>query len=499
MAAFLGLLAAISAFFISRPDFFWADVNGLYLTMLVRSVLFSFTQAAASIVIATVVALIIGFSTTMFSTRCRAIYLESLRVFGIILFFAPTLVASLTYLKWTTLFEMLPKFGWVPIVFVHASLNVFFLSFVFGSVMNQELKRGTRLLDVGQLYGLSRRKTLWNLWLRPLRQEFLRWMPLVFWWAFSSFTTVLVLGGGPKYSSPEVLLFYLIGGGDQPARLYLLIIAQLVIGVAAIWYARSKRVDVVQRQSESSAVSAGWLSSRTLSEKLIAAVGLFFALSFAVFWVPALRQALASLRLDEPILAPLTVSFQILWRALAIGSVVVLLGFYFLKIAAKYLVYALVISPMILAGVILQSQWFFETSGEGRLWLTAALCFWSTLPVLAFWVFARLQELLAKGRDVISVFAPRESYRLRFLYVPLLGVPVLCYLQLLILAVLGDVGIVSTIMGSANPSLAQMIYGKVAAYQFDVAFLMFGYLVLSVLPVWLALVLLRRKYEILSF
>ena len=74
-------------------------------------------------------------------------------------------------------------------------------------------------------------------------------------------------------------------------------------------------------------------------------------------------------------------------------------------------------------------------------------------------------------------------------------VPVVSYFQILLLAVLGDVGIVSSILGSTAPALSQTVYAQISAYRFDVAFTLFGYLVILTLPFWGVLVWLRRRYE----
>lgn len=467
--------------------------------MLGRSISFSALQATASVLLAAATAVIIAFSTQMLGPRWRRFYMEILRTLGLMIFFSPTIVAALSYLKWAALMAWLPKFGWTPIIFVHVCLNALFLASAFAKVIDKELRDGRRLFEVAQIFGLSRFNFYLQALLRPLRQEFMRWLPLIFWWSFSSFTTVLVLGGGPRYSSPEVLLFYLIGAGDRPARLYVLIIIQILVGLAAIVYARRQpfKPATLEQAALVSSEAAHFKKNRT--EKFIGMVGLVMALVLVGFWLPALVQALRALKIDGEVWTPLTVSAQILWRAAAIGVVALGIGVFFSKHLTRLFSLTLVVSPMVLIGTLMQTEWLGRLSQSARLWLTAALCAWTTLPMLGLWVLTRQQEFLQKTEKIRAVFDPRADFRMRYFYLPVIGLSALAYLQILFLAVLGDVGIVSSVLGSAHPSLAQMIYGRVSAYHFDAAFSMFGYLMLSVLPVWIVLAMMRRKNEIRNF
>ncbi len=497
MAALLAVLVALTAIFFAKPDFLVDDISSVYVSMLLRAVSFSTFQALVSLMVAASLALVIAFSTIWLSKKRQFIYFEVLRISGLMLFFAPTLVASLTYLKWGTAFEWLPKFGWLPIVFVHTSLNVLFLAQAFSAVMIREFHESSRMLEVAQVFSLPRLTFYKNAFYRPLRQELLSWAPLVFWWAFSSFTTVLVLGGGPKYSSPEVLLFYLIGAGDRPARLYVLILIQILIGIGAIFYARKLRFTIPKMAERPSVVNSLKTSIKQSHwERGLAVFGVLLALFFIGFWTPAFYQAFSSMRFDVEMWAPFTVSIDILWRALVLGVVAVLLGSIFNKKLYAAMAGSLVVSPMIVVGVVTQAEWFHSLGSSPRLWLTAALCVWSTLPILALWVLAKQRELESVSSDILKTFGVRQWFRFKFLYIPLLGVPVLTFFLMLFLSVVGDVGVVTSIMGSAQPSMAQSIYSRVSAYQFDVAFTMFGYLVIGVLPVWLILVLMRRKHAV---
>jgi thiamine transport system permease protein len=499
MAAILVFAAALSLVFVSRPDFFIGDLSSVYFSLLTRSVLFSLAQATASVVLSVVGALFVGYAVSCIQgPRLRALGLELLRTLGLALFFAPTLVAALSYLKWASWFDGLPKFGWVPIIFVHASLNVLFLGHVFGAVMIREFHSAQRTFEVAQVYGLPKLQWYLLTLLRPLREELLRWMPLIFWWAFSAFTTVLVLGGGPKYSSPEVLLFYLIGAGDSPARLLVLILFQVLIGYLALSFAYRKKLkpQAISQQLPSSEQSFT-LPARGFAEKLVAWLGGLVACVAVLFWLPAFMHSAESFLESSfgEISAPLMTSLSLIWRSLLISTVATLLGLFVFKRPSRPLSFSMLLSPMILVAIVVQSSWF-ASAGEGlRLWITSALCSWSTLPLLALWVFSKHEDNMAQSRDIIGAYAPGPRFRFKFIVLPALALPLLSYIQILFLTVLGDVGVASSILGSENPSLAQVIYGQVSAYQFDAAFSMFGFLVLSMLPVWAVLVVMRLKNE----
>jgi len=475
----------------------FSDISGLYLSMLARAVAFALAQSCASVIVATLAALIIAFSVLRAPARWQRRYLESLRLVGLVIFFAPSLVAALAYLKWTEILTWLPNFGWVPIVLVHAALNVLFLAHAFAAVMIQESEAGHRLFEVAQVFRISKWRFYYHALAVPLRREMLRWWPLIFWWSFSSFTTVLVLGGGPKYSTPEVLLFYLVGAGDRPARVWLLSLLQMALGLLALRWARRHRgeLSVPGAPLEVPPLMAPALGT---GEKLLRTIGVVLATLAALFWLPALVQALRSLGTTfawAQAAAPLGISISIVWRALVIGAVLVALGTWMRSKVSHRVSDALVISPMVWVALVTPSEWFLSTTLSARLWLSAALCVWSTLPMLALWVYSRREELDARARDTQTVFRAGAWYRWRFWIAPFLLMPVVSYFQILLLAVLGDVGIVSAILGSTSPALSQTVYAQISAYRFDVAFTLFGYLVLLTLPFWGVLVWLRRRYE----
>lgn len=496
MAAVLIAVVSVIVFFAGKPDFLFDDISSVYILMLLRSLGFAFFQALASAMLASVAAFLIAFSTTTLSPRWKTHAMDFLRIIGVSLFFAPTLVASLTYLKWTIWIDGLPKFGWFSIITVHVALNVFFLAHAFAVVMNDELKKSLRLIDVSQVYGLSRFRMYIALWRRPLGLEFYRWLPLVFWWSFSAFTTVLVLGGGPRFSSPEVLLFYLLGAGDRPARLLILIMLQALIGVGALYLVRLRQKKIDSHSVSYEAPRFDFCFSHSWPERLMALIGMLVGALFLSFWFPAFLQAFLSFRVDLSVLPSLLRSWAILWRALALGGVGLTLGFVFGRRFSKYLALSLVVSPMVLVSVLFQGTWFFSQTEDFKLWVTAALCLWSTIPMMALWIFSKQHQFLNNNRDLIKIFKPTSKFRMRFFYFPLLALPIVSYFQILILSVLGDVGFVSTVLGSSGGTLAQNIYSKVASYQFDAGFLMFGYLMMSMLPIWILLAVLRRKNEI---
>lgn len=496
MAAVLVFGVLLLGLFLGRPDFLWDDVSSIYIFMLLRSFVFSLGQALLSATLSLLFALPMAFAVTQLPQRFRRMLQTAYRLLGLSFFFAPTVVAALSYLQWAMWIDGLPKFGWLPIIFVHVAINVFFLAQAQSSVMLQELAHGARMLEVAHVFGLSRGRAYWNLWARPLRREFLRWLPLVFWWSFSAFTTVLVLGGGPRYSSPEVLLFYLLGAGDRPARLLILILFQVLIGLVALALVR-RRQQALQDTSLVRKIPTQLQRPQlgSWSEYAVAALGILIAGVFLTFWIPALVGAARVLGQQGIAWAPLVQSAALAWRALLVGLVLVGLV---LAVPARWsrsLGVSLVISPMIL--VTLSFQWFslLEASTSLRQWLVAFFCVWGTLPVLALWVVGRRDEITQRTGDLQRVFRPTLWFRGRFLYVPLLGGAILSYVQIVLLGVLGDVGVTSSLLGSAQPTLAQSAYAKISSYQFEAAFSIFGYLMLSLLPLWIWLVFLRQKNE----
>lgn len=498
MAAIVIFLTFLMAFFFLGEDFILQDFDSVYFAMLIRATFFAAIQALASTTFAILLSFSVSFWMLGLSKKIRPGVVSFVRSFGSILFFAPTLVASMCYLKWASWFAWLPKFGWFPIVFVHVFLNILFLSYVFYTSMHDELRKNARLLEVSEVFGFSKTKFLYNIWNVELVKDVRSWSPIIFWWCFSAFNTILILGGGPKYSSPEVLLFYLIGSGDRPFRLMLLVAIQFVIGFFV--YKKVKTQITKPQKQELDAEFLGRdicsVLNGSAAYKMLRLLGSLLLFTSLFFWIPALGGFAKALNFEFFDFDAAARSFSVLWRAVVLAVVVMIFGFRFTRKLMSAGSFSLFVSPLALVALLSPTAFFQGLEVDFKYWLASALCFWTTFPVLSNWVLHKKKNLSERTRDLTTVYGAGFVYRARYVYFPNLLKPILGYFQILVVAVVSDIAISSLVLGSVEPTFAQKIYSNVVSYRFDVAFVLFGYLLLLILPLWFGSSLLEDRQDV---
>ena len=235
------ILLALSVLFVAIPflrllvtlviNFETYSLSIAFVTLVAKSLFYTSLQAflSALLTIGATFSLAVIFSHSSPSTLLDRI-LRTLGGFGNFVFFLPSLSAALFILFLNKHIPAFPSQGLWAVVGAHFFINFFFLFGRFYIKFKSHLQgSGEKVFQAAWLMGAPRFKIYLLVWSSLAKNEFRSWFPLIFWWSFSNFSTLLILGG-LQYSSPEILLFLSIQNDPTSTRILILIFVQLLVG-----------------------------------------------------------------------------------------------------------------------------------------------------------------------------------------------------------------------------------------------------------------------------
>jgi ABC-type Fe3+ transport system permease subunit len=231
------ILVAVPAFRAAGRLLVESDLSSLsavFWKIVLRSLAVTFFHSALAAVVAGALGAILGVALAFvpgpLGRRCS----DFARSLGTLVFVFPGVLTALLVLGWARSVSWLPQTGIPAIVFAHVLVNAAFLT----SNINERVRA---FFASGGLDRFEAAATLGARGLAPfraalgpvVRAELSIWLPLVFLWSFSAFSTVVILGGSPETANLEVILFYSFSSADDSARVLALMILQLAIAWAA--------------------------------------------------------------------------------------------------------------------------------------------------------------------------------------------------------------------------------------------------------------------------
>ena len=160
----------------------------------------------------------------------------------------PAILVALMTIEFLTLLGPLDIYGWTGVLFAHVFCN-FPLCIRNFSLTLKEISRLEE--KVALSLGASRRHVFWEITLRKIGDSILGNFLLVFLLCALSFTIVLMLGGGPRFTNLEVAIFQSIKTEvdlSQATRLALVQIA-LALSVLVVMAVKGERVRLGSRES----------------------------------------------------------------------------------------------------------------------------------------------------------------------------------------------------------------------------------------------------------
>ncbi len=449
----------------------WAS-GGLSLAfgwIALRSVGFTLLQACLSASLTLVFALVIGTALALAEGR----FARSLRRFaelaGSLCFALPGVLVALVSLGVSERWAAWPSIGLAGIVAAHVLVHALFVaSGVARSLRNQVLGGGAELLAAATTLGASPRRALATVFARPLAHEARTWWPLVFLWSFGAFSTVVILGGGPRASSPEVLLYFALQTDPDPARIFVLSVLQFGVAATLAWLAarRSGASEATSTENFDRTESSQPCGTRIAGAWSALGVGALLA-AFAPLWASPFRLlskgglppdgfgvALgASLSLATLTALGVMVFFELLLRA---GSRV------------RRFVFSLSgISPTLLAALWIsagadlwaESAWSqFFLSGLGLACVFA--------PFAAYWIERELDRFPATTLEAAALLGANDSEILGRIVRPSLRDLRLRLLSLASLGAIGDLSF-STLFLRDTETLATMSRRMASRYDFS--------------------------------
>lgn len=272
----------------------FSSLSFVFWKIIARALAVTTLQAAASAVLAGALGVLGGVLLAFTPGRVSRVASDFVRSLGALVFVFPGVLTAMLVMGWARALPWVPGSGLVAIVLAHVLVNVAFLA----SSVNERLRSS---LATGGLDRLEAAATMgargWSLGqaaIGPLlRSELAVWLPLVFLWSFSAFSTLVILGGSPATANLEVILFYSLQNADDSARVLVLMVLQL--GVAWLAWRLSERVDshAEMAQGDDASVVALVNSRFALGSWVACLVSTLFLLPFVPVLVAPLRLLLA--------------------------------------------------------------------------------------------------------------------------------------------------------------------------------------------------------------
>lgn len=231
-------------FFSLLSHFHFEELSSDFLFLIAKSFFWTGLHAAVTsillLVLAGALALLLAASPL---PKFFQIFIRFLQGFGDFVFFMPSLSAALYVLWLSQKLPFIQAEGIYAIILAHFSINFFYIFGKFWSRTQLYLSgEGLSRLQSAWLLGVDR-FSLFRIFWKPLALSEMRsWGGPLFWWCFSNFSSILVLGG-VRLSNPELLLYFNIQSGSSESRLFLLVLFQIISGLALGFFLNKNALD----------------------------------------------------------------------------------------------------------------------------------------------------------------------------------------------------------------------------------------------------------------
>ena len=185
----------------------WVSLNSDFAQIVFNSLIFTLLQAGASALLACFLGVALGAMLSKSWFSIPAPLRNCIRGLGLFYFLLPGVVAASIVIE---IFKSLglSDQGYVPVVAAHVGMNLLFIAVsVAERTAYFRQSSSAQLLEAAQVLGAPMWFRIKILLEGVWREQLKFFAPLVFLWSASSFATVIMLGGAPSRSTPEVLLF----------------------------------------------------------------------------------------------------------------------------------------------------------------------------------------------------------------------------------------------------------------------------------------------------
>jgi ABC-type Fe3+ transport system permease subunit len=244
VAALLGLLVLFPLGWSWVQMFVAWDSSSLSLvfgSVLGRSLVATAVQALLSalltLVFATILAL--GLSCWSAGVRLRGVA-ESV---GAFCFFMPSVAVSLLCVEFFRAWGVEAS-GLGAILWAHVFMNFLYVGTLLSrSLVGTWVAGGRDLYWVWRSLGASPWEAGSRYLVKTFREDYRRWGTLVFLWSSQAFSTVLILGAGTHWLSPEVLLFYTIQQDLLSTRVLVLSLVQAAVSLGVFMWLQPREGD----------------------------------------------------------------------------------------------------------------------------------------------------------------------------------------------------------------------------------------------------------------
>lgn len=469
----LAIFVFPAALFVSRAllNFDLSALSPLFLKLLTRSVLFTLGQSVLSAGLCVLLAwplALLFLSVDTHQRRWRRLlgYCEAV---GNFVFAMPSLLMALFIFQAANFLPFLPRSGFWAIILAHLLLNILFVSLALRKRVGAWLRgEGLAIIEAAATLGQSRRRLYWQFLPRLFSSDLWAWFFYVAFLCLGAFSTVLVLGGSPAYSSTEVLLFYSLKNDGEGSRIFLLALAQFgLMGASIVAYRRVFRYLKIER-SEAPSGAPGVVSTlvpRNLHGYFLGLVGIGSAfalfLFYQLFW-GAFR------RFDPQFLLPLqgTLIFVGLSVVLTVGLFILV---FFLGSAWRGRgIYLWTLSSTLVMAFWLGAGWdgLFAFSLTARL-LLVALCFsLLRLPWICQWIEERFVRFPQDQLEAAWLLGAMPPQILRRLVWPSTRDLLLRAAALSALLAVGEIALISVFVPEL-PVLSVFVQRQMQRYDFD--------------------------------
>jgi ABC-type Fe3+ transport system permease subunit len=406
---------------------FWKLLTWSYLWGFVQAGL----SATLSISLALVPALYLAFRTQPIPEKLR----HGLRFSGYFVFVLPASALALSLSEWL-------QPGMLAVVIAHVFWNVRLLTSIFyEKIRAWRTGEGFSLLESAQSLGASGGPISRTLLLPALFPEIKFWFSAIFLWSLYSFGTVLILGGGPGASTPEVLTFYHLFSLYEPSRLLVLLPLSIALNFLILGFLRRKILD---RENLLGKAELNPLPSRT---RLFRALGpglLAPGLSF-LFLLLLIFKTLLTVFTASPAAVQDSVLYLSHSILLAIVTVIFVCGLLLISSSARsslhrFLFLGLGFSPAVLALAWSQS---LSSTLAGlpvfiRILFTAGIMAISQWPLFDLWIQYRLRQMPNEIFESAATLGAGLRERIFKLRIPALRSVLLQSIALMVLTSFGD-------------------------------------------------------------
>lgn len=373
------------------------SLSPIFFKILARSLFWSFAQALSSALLACLGGILLGTLLAMV-TRGPGRWLATLnRGWGYFAFSVPTVTVALLILQLSSELHFLPQRGTPLILWAHFLMNVCFVAAAIENRLRHFLAgAGGNLLESAATLG-ARGPTLYfqsfrNVWWNESKSFF----PLIFMWSFSAFSTVLILGGGPEFSTPEVLLYYSLKSDFESTRILAIMAVQFLCAAGLSSVAlRFVPAEADYRVSVNLREFKLW----SLSKVTFAATVFFGICVWPWLWlVKNLGELRAGGAPSEEVGAALGITF-----ALVALTVLFSAGVFVALLASHAWVRRTLTASLGISAAFLLAAWLLLRwdlwAGENlmaQLLLAAVAMTLLKMPLYAFWIERRLQSIHAQ-------------------------------------------------------------------------------------------------------